>query len=381
MISTNDTETVKSILQAQLGTYENGVIYVLVEDNIIIWKTASKNMELKNFQEGNGIEFNIIQKAMKEKQVQTVTVYEEELRKNISITVTPVIDDENQSNSAFLTVIPKIHPLQNAFSCIAPIITDLFPEGAFISLTDTKEIIQVQRSEKYDIPVVEPGFDITQQKEIMDVISSGKKLRYDDDTLTYGPPVRVFVQPYYDQLTKEAIGVINIIRPKRSELSLREMSQNLERQLSEVSKTIQELAEASTLIHENEVEVNHEIEEINEMANQIFEVSKIIESIAGSTKMLGLNASIEAARAGNAGRGFGVVAGEINKLSDQSKNTVPIIKKLTDDIKAKAEGSKMKSHHSLSSSQEQVAATEEITATVEEIQAVSVELANVANSI
>ncbi len=380
MICTNDIEAVKSILQAQLATYEKGVLYVLVEDNIITWNTASKNMALKNFQEGNSLAFNI-EKAIKEKQVQTVTEYEEELGKNIDITIMPVIDDANESTSAFLTVIPKIHPLQDAFSCIAPIITDLFPEGAFISLTDTKEIIQVQRSEKYDIPVVEPGFDITQQKEIMDVISSGKKLQYDDDSLTYGPPVRVCIQPYYDSLTNDAMGVVNIIRPKRAELSLREMSQNLERQLSEVSRTIQELAEASTLIHENEMEMNQEIEEINEMANQIFEVSKIIESIAGSTKMLGLNASIEAARAGSVGRGFGVVAGEINKLSDQSKNTVPVIKKLTDAIKAQVEESKTKSHHSLSSSQEQVAATEEITATIEEIQAVSVELANIANSI
>jgi methyl-accepting chemotaxis protein len=41
--------------------------------------------------------------------------------------------------------------------------------------------------------------------------------------------------------------------------------------------------------------------------------------------MLGLNAAIEAARVGEAGKGFGVVADEIRKLPAESKSTVPKI--------------------------------------------------------
>jgi methyl-accepting chemotaxis protein len=54
--------------------------------------------------------------------------------------------------------------------------------------------------------------------------------------------------------------------------------------------------------------------------------------MADETQMSGLNAAIEAARAGDAGRGFGVVAEEIRKLSDQSKQTAEQIRQLTKTI-------------------------------------------------
>ena len=382
VIEQSEIEGIKSFSKTQIDTYVNGVIYAIVENDTIIWQISSNNLDLESFQEGKRIDHSVIERAIQKKQMQPVMIYDEAIRKNLSITAIEIKTDTDQNGqTAFITAIPQVHPLQNAFKCIAPIITELFPEGAFISLTDSKEIIQVQGSEKYNIAVVEVGFDITQQEGIMDAIKSGKRVRSDDDTLTYGPPVRVVTAPYFDESTGEAIGVINIIRPKQAELSLRNMSANLEKQLFEVSITIQELAVASSTIYSNEQEVNKEIEEITVIADLISEVSNIIKSIAASTKMLGLNASIEAARAGTVGRGFGVVANEINKLSEQSHNTVPKIKKLTDDIKAKVEESKNKSQNSLDASQDQVAATQEITATIEELQAEAVELANIANTI
>lgn len=382
MIKRSEVEGIKLFMQSQVMTYPKGVLYALIENKAISWKLTSGNMNTESFELEDWLWDSDIMEAITNKEEQTRTMYHDGIKKDITIVIQPILEEQEQENAAaFLTITAKVHPLQEAFSYVGPMITNLFPEGAFISLTNTKEIMQVQRSEKYDIPVVEPGFDITQQEEIMNVIKNKEILRYDDDSLTYGPPVRVTIQPYFDEDTKQAVGVINMIRPKQAELSLKDMSQSLEKQLTEVSLTIQDLAEASGSIHENEMEVNKEIQEISTMAHQIFEVSNLIKSIADSTKMLGLNASIEAARAGNAGKGFGVVADEINKLSEQSKNTVPKIKKLTDDIKAKVEESKQKSQHSLSSSQEQVAATEEMTATIEAIQAVSIELANLATSI
>lgn len=382
MIKLEELDGIKQLMQSQLLLHGNDTIYAIVKGNIITWQIATRQFELDGFEQGDCLEENQVISAISHGQETKLNVYDDRNKKNLEIVTIPIEKQEGEEDSAsLLTIKVKEHPLLKAFPYFAPIIERMFSEGAFLSLTSTKEILQVQRSEKYDIAVVEPGFDITQQTEILDVIKSGKRLRYDDDSLMYGPPVRVTVEPYFDPETKQAIGVLNIIRPKQAELSLKEMSESLEKQLAEVSITIQELAAASGLIHENEMDVNAQIQEINDMAHQIFEVSNLIKSIADSTKMLGLNASIEAARAGNAGKGFGVVADEINKLSEQSKNTVPKIKKLTDDIKAKVEESKLKSQHSLLSSEEQVASTEEITATIEAIQAVSLELSNLANQI
>lgn len=60
------------------------------------------------------------------------------------------------------------------------------------------------------------------------------------------------------------------------------------------------------------------IKELHEESNKINSFTKIINNIADQTNLLALNASIEAARAGSAGRGFSIVAEEIRKLAEES---------------------------------------------------------------
>lgn len=77
---------------------------------------------------------------------------------------------------------------------------------------------------------------------------------------------------------------------------------------------------------------------MDEALKKIKEVEKIkilsdaILNISSHTNLLALNASIEAARAGDAGKGFSVVAGEIQKLAEDSKNTVSKIQNTLDGI-------------------------------------------------
>ena len=143
--------------------------------------------------------------------------------------------------------------------------------------------------------------------------------------------VTVTCEDVHDKLavTSEQIGALNT-EVKKVEDTLSENKSNIramDEQMNSVKSAVNEANEVFAILEE-------EIKEITAVTEQLT-------SIAASTKMLALNASIEAARAGQSGAGFAVVAGKVQDLAIDSTScsdqVVRVVNSMRDKIARTAE--------------------------------------------
>jgi len=107
-----------------------------------------------------------------------------------------------------------------------------------------------------------------------------------------------------------------------------------QQQVSESNGNISQSMEATTRVVEAVHASNDTIDQLNQSIAKIGDITRVIADIASQTNLLALNAAIEAARAGEQGRGFAVVADEVRKLAERTTTSTADINSTVNEIQA-----------------------------------------------
>ena len=118
-------------------------------------------------------------------------------------------------------------------------------------------------------------------------------------------------------------------------VSVEDLSNATSEMLTAAKRTVDaldSLMEQNKTVMASMLDIDAQIKATNEAVKKIADASHSITGISSQTNLLSLNASIEAARAGDYGRGFGVVANEIGQLAQQSNTAAVTINEIVADL-------------------------------------------------
>ncbi|MDR3596409.1 methyl-accepting chemotaxis protein [Clostridium sp.] len=266
----------------------------------------------------------------------------------------------------------------NFFYNAMPLIETLFDEDVSMALTDTEKYLSI-RTNKNLVLRANEGELIPAGGAIIDAIRTGRSVVKVVPEHVYGTEFKSYAIPIKED--NKVVGVFVLGKSLATKKAVTSITKDLAESLSQISIGINEVSKGVQELAGMNEHLLGETKEANEKARNTDEIVSFIQSISSQTNLLGLNASIEAARAGDAGKGFSVVAQEIRKLSNSSNES---IKKIDDVIKHISSAIKNINDNlgkSNDVSQNQSAALEEIAASISELNVTAKKLEELAEKL
>ena len=213
----------------------------------------------------------------------------------------------------------------------APVISEALEENTVITIWDKKQCIYCLDSKnKKSVIKVGDKLDINFIKKIgaSDTIFNKKEtFRTVFNKNEHGIDSKVTFIPALNK-EGEVVGFLSLSTNIENIVKIKNSSSELESSLQEASSNISEITNNAVRLSEKLNYIIENTKVTKKLISESNEAITLIESISKQSNLLGLNAAIESSRAGEHGRGFSVVAGEMRKLASNMTALIDTINEL-----------------------------------------------------
>lgn len=193
----------------------------------------------------------------------------------------------------------------------------------------------------------------------------------------FGVKLKVIVEPIFED-DGQVSGTVSLGTSMKIQDSLHIASKSIAGTAQQMAATAEELAATASLLATELGQIKSGGENVLTEVNKTDAILKFVSEVASNSNLLGLNAAIEAARAGDQGRGFAVVAEEIRKMAVNSSQSVSDIKTIMQTIQNETEAVVNTITMTAERGERQAAATEEISAAMQQLTSTAAELEKIA---
>ncbi|WP_342415924.1 methyl-accepting chemotaxis protein [Paenibacillus sp. FSL R10-2782] len=268
----------------------------------------------------------------------------------------------------------------NALIAAIPYIQQIMREKVTLALFDRTHVLAYSESEGMDLGF-EVGSELLKDYQNFSMLKNGREpslthipaelLGYPLDMVSIpvfdenGEVVAAFAASYnltnknqLDQIVTENLSITE---------HLIDMVQHVAAHTEELQATSEQILENTQIAVQNSGKIN--------------QVAVFIKEISDQTNLLGLNAAIEAARVGEAGAGFGIVAQEVRKLSVESKKATVDIEAALKDVQNSVHQMEEEIKQIVASSQEQATLVSSFTEVMDRMQQASETMQQLANNL
>ncbi|WP_019913019.1 methyl-accepting chemotaxis protein [Paenibacillus sp. HW567] len=272
-----------------------------------------------------------------------------------------------------------IEQLLESLKLSLPLVQRLFPIDVMFALADKEKFIYYLPGTELDIRVQE-GMPVPPSGGIRKALETGEEVSANIPKEIYGWPFKSSSIPIHGE-GGEITGVFTIGISLSNQETLSYAANTLATTSEEISMTSEEIAGTATDLANTVSELKVLGQKVVEELHKTDEILEFITKVADNSNLLGLNAAIEAAHAAEHGRGFGIVAQEIRKMSVSSAASAKEIAGILERIKMNITRMDATLLDCLGQSERQAAATEEITASMQQLAASAVEIEKIARLI